>query len=406
MEPERRCQRCGQIIPWGYQECPLCSERSGYFWWVRRDTFLATVIGFLIVLSFFTGFTVRRFHAVERDLAQDWYRRGQQALDAGRAREALSDFRNALAYSRENPLFQLRLAQALEGTGRDEEARVYLLSLRDREPGNGPVNLELARLAVREHAIPEAVQYFHDAVYCEWSGDPVVQRRAVRLELVRFLLASDQKADARADLIAVAANLPPDPNLQTEVGQLLVRAGGIDDALSLFHQALTEEPHSTAALGGLGECYFLSDQFAKAEFYLNRALQHNPRLTEAAHMRDTAQLVMNMDPFVRSIRERERERRVRQAFDQAMTRLATCAARRRVNLQAASGDPLQTLYIQATAFRPTINRHSIGHDSEWVSNTMDLVFEIEKSAAEMCGAPQGPDLALLLIARAQEGTQP
>lgn len=406
MEPERRCARCGQIIPWGCQECPLCTERSGYFWWVRRDTFLAVVIGFLFVLMFFTGFAVRRFHALERNLAQDWYRRGQQALEAGRARQALSDFRNALAYARENPLFELRLAQALEGTGRDEEARIYLLSLREREPGDGLVNLELARLAAREHAIPEAVQYYHDAVYCEWSGDPVVQRRAVRLELVKFLLASDQKSDARAELIAVAANLPPDPSLQTPVAQLLVQAGGIDDALRLFRQALTEEPHLAQALAGLGECYFLSNHFPQAELYLTRALQHDPKLTQVAQMRSTAQLVMNLDPFIRSLHERERESRARQDFEQAMTRLASCAAQRRINLQAASGDPLQTLYIQATAFRPIMARHRTGHDSEWVASTMDLVFEIEKAASQMCGEPHGPDLALLLISRAQEGTQP
>jgi hypothetical protein len=92
------------------------------------------------------------------------------------------------------------------------------------------VNLELARLAVREHAVSEAVQYFHDAVYSEWEGDPVLQRRAVRLELVKFLLASDQQAAARAELIGVAANLPPDPELRTQVGVLLMNAGGYDDA--------------------------------------------------------------------------------------------------------------------------------------------------------------------------------
>ena len=406
MEPERRCPRCGQIIPWGSEECPICSERHGYFWWVRRDAFLAIVMGFLIVLLFFTGFVVRRFHAVERGLAQKWYSQGEQAIEAGHSGEALSDFRNALAYSRENSLYQLRLAQALEATGRSEEARIYLLSLRDREPGNGPVNLELARLAVREHAFPEAVQYFHDAVYCEWSGDPAVQRRAVRLELVKFLLASDQKAEARAELIAIASNLPADAELQAQVGQLLMKAGGYDDALRVFRQALAARPHSAPALAGAGECYFLTGQYTRAELYLGQALRQDPNLAQAGAMRDTARAVLDLDPFIRWLGEQERERRARHAFDQATTRLKACAAQRGIDLQASPSDPLQTLYARAIAFQSRIRQRTASRDSEGVSNTMDLVFEIERAASQACGAPQGPDLALLLIARAQEGTRP
>ena len=339
MELDRRCAKCGQAIPWGEPECPFCSERLGYFWSLRRDTFLVLVFVLLILLFVITGFAVRRYHAVERGLAQDWYSQGEQALKAGHAEAALADFRNALAYSRDNSLYQLRLAQALAATGRVQEARTYLLSLRDREPGNGPVNLELARLAVREHAIPEAVQYFHDAVYSEWDGDPVVQRRAVRLELVKFLLDSDQKAAARAELIAVAANLPPDAELQTQVGALLMKAGGYDDALRLFRQALAAKPHSAPALAGAGECYFLTGQYARAELYLDQALRQDPNLTQAAAMRDTARAVLDLDPFIRWLGEQERERRARQAFDQAMTRLEACAAQRGIDLQAAHRRP-------------------------------------------------------------------
>ncbi|MGO8792342.1 MAG: tetratricopeptide repeat protein [Terriglobia bacterium] len=406
MEPERSCPRCGRIIPWGCEDCPTCSEHRGYFWWVRRDAFLAMVMGFLIVLLFLTGFVVRRFHALERRLAQTWYDQGEQALKAGHSREALSDFRNALAYSRENSLYQLRLAQALEATARTEEARIYLLSLRDREPGNGPVNLELARLAVGGHAFPEAVQYFHDAVYSEWSGDPVVQRRAVRLELVKFLLASDQKAEARAELIAIASNLPADAELQTQVGQLLMRAGGYDDALRVFRQALALKPHSAPALAGAGECYFQSGQYTRAEVYLDQALRQDPNLKQAGAMRDTARVVLDMDPFARWLGEQERERRARRAFDQALTRLEACTAQRGINLQAPLSNPLQELYARAMAFQPSVRQRTHGGDSEWVSRSMDLVFEIEKAVSQACGAPHGPDQALLLIARAQEGPRP
>jgi len=406
MEAERRCPYCGHMTPWDSEECPFCSERRGFFSSLRRDTFLGGVFVLLILLFVVTGFTVGRYHGVERGLAQDWYSQGDQALKAGHAREALSDIRNALAYSRDNPLYQLRLAQALVATGRVQEARIYLLNLRERDPGNGLVNLELARLAVREHAIPEAVRYFHDAVYSEWEGDPAVQRRAVRLELVKFLLDSDQKAAARAELIGVAANLPPNAELQTQVGALLMKAGGYDDALRLFRQALTAKPHWAPALAGAGECYFQTGEYARAELYLDQALRQDPHLTQAAAMRDTARAVLDLDPFIRWLGEQERARRASQDFDQAMARLEACAAERGIDLKAADSGSLPTLYAEATTFRPRVLQRSLSRDSELLSTTMDLVFEIEKAASQACGEPQGLDRALLLIAREQEGARP
>jgi tetratricopeptide (TPR) repeat protein len=406
MEPGRRCAKCGQAIPWGEPDCPLCSERLGYFRSQRRDTFLIVVFALTILLFVITGYTVRRYHAVERSLAQDWYSRGEQALKASHAGAALADFRNALAYSRDNPLYQLRLAQALVATGRVQEGRTYLLSLRERQLGNGPVNLELARLAVREHDSPEAVQYFHDAVYSDWGGNPAVQRRAVRLELVDFLLHSDQKAAARAELIAVANNLPPDAKLQTQVGELLMKAGGYDDALRLFRQALAADPRSASALAGAGECYFQTGQYGQAKRYLDRALQLDPNLTPAAAIRDTARAVLDLDPFIPRLGEQERAQRARGAFRQAMTRLEACAAQRGIDLQGARGDLLQTLYAQATTFQPSMRQRSLSRDSELLSNTMDLVFEIEKAASQTCGEPKGLDLALVLIGRQQEGARP
>lgn len=406
MEPDRRCPQCGQIIPWGCEECPLCSAQRGYFWSVGRDTLLAIVSVVLVLLFVFTGIVVGRYHALERGLAQEWFNRGEQALHSGQARGALVDFRNALTYSRDNPDFQLRLAQALAATGRVEEARIYLVGLRDRDPGNGPVNLEMARLAAAQHDVPDAVQYYHDAVYCEWEGDAVAQRRAVRLELVHFLLQADQKAAARAELIGVAANLPPDPSLHIQVGRLLMKATAYDDALTLFRRAVSADPHSAPAVAGAGECYYLTGRYALAEPYLNHALKLDPKLPGVASMRDTVRAVLDLDPFARWLGEGQRAQRAQQDFNLAVKRLQACAAQRGLDLKATGTDLLQVLGAQVTALQPDLRRRNAAHDSEWVSNTMDLVFEIEKATAQACGEPQGADLALLLISREQEGARP
>ena len=105
-------------------------------------------------------------------------------------REAVADFRNALAYSRDNDLYRLRLAQALMADHRPQEARSHLLSLWEKEPGDGTLNLELARLAAMWGDTPQAVRYYHAAIYGVWPDEPMAHRWQIRFELSEYLLAA------------------------------------------------------------------------------------------------------------------------------------------------------------------------------------------------------------------------
>jgi predicted Zn-dependent protease len=369
------------------------------------------MLGFLILLFVITAFAVRFYHDVEKGYAHDWYARGEEDLRAGHADAALVDFRTAVSYSHDDERYQLRLAQALMATrqpgGAGTEARTYLLNLWEREPGNGTVNLELGRLAARDHAVPDVLRFYHGAIYGAWEDDPVGKRRAARLELVQVLLDLGQKASARAELIALTAGLPADPALQTQVGTFLLQVAGYDDALKLFRGALASEPRLAPALAGAGECYFQNGRYAEAERYLARAVREDPHLAQAAARRDTAQAVLNIDPFDRRLSATERARRAALAFDTALACLQNCAAQRGVDLTAllaqagAGNDPLQNLYAQATKLKPRVKELNLRRDSELLSNAMDVAFEIEQTTAYACGAPQGLDLALLLIAREQ-----
>lgn len=164
MDPDCRCRKCGQVIPWGQVEWPLCGEHGSFLWKLRRETFLLLSLRTLIVLFAVTGFAARSFHAKEKFVAQDWFTRGENDLRAGHAEAAVEDLRTALVYSRDNPLYELRLAQALAAGGQLDQAWAYLVSLWEREPGSGIVNLELARLAVRTQSLADALRYFHGAI--------------------------------------------------------------------------------------------------------------------------------------------------------------------------------------------------------------------------------------------------
>jgi tetratricopeptide (TPR) repeat protein len=268
------------------------------------------------------------------------------------------------------------------------------------------VNLELARLAARDHAVSDALRFYHGAIYGEWDDDPVLRRRTARLELVEFLLDAGQKDAARAELIAQAADLPADPALQTKVGNLLLRVAGYDDALKLFRQALREEPHLAPALAGAGECYFQNGDYAHAERYLGRAVQQDPHLTQAAAMLDTAQAVLNLDPFNRRLDNTERARRAVLAFNSAQARLENCSVQRGIDLKTPGSDPLQALYALAIELQPRAQPRYLSRDSQLLSQVMDVAFEIEQATAHSCGEAQGLDLALLLMAREQGGSRP
>jgi tetratricopeptide (TPR) repeat protein len=404
MEVERRCAKCGKVIPWGESECPMCSEHATFLWSLRRDTFLLLTFLVLILLFIATGFAAKFYHAKERASAREWYNRGEAELKAGRASAAVEDFRDALAYSRDDPLYRLRLGQALVAAGRLDEARARLLALWEREPGNGTVNLELARLAVHQGALTDALRYYHNAIYGEWETDPAQHRRETRLELARFLLSAGEKAQAQSELIALAADLPRDATVEAEVGTLLLAAGEHDQALKLFREALDLRPRLGAALLGAGEVYYDLGDYRSAQVYLGRALEENPHLPRAASLAATSRAVLDADPFQRRLSRQERGHRTFRAFQLAIARLLNCAATRGVDLRSGSqSGTLQSLYAQAMDIQPDVQVSTLSDDADLRASTMDLVFDIEKITASVCGSPQGPDLALLLLGRTQGG---
>src|ERR1700758_5876826 len=112
-----------------------------------REIVLLTSLVLLLVFVIFTAFAARMYHKQYHVLGDEWFARGDQEFHSGNAAAALSDYRNALLYSPGNTNFQFHLAKALAATGRNDEARAYLVTLLSDSPGSGETNLELARIA-------------------------------------------------------------------------------------------------------------------------------------------------------------------------------------------------------------------------------------------------------------------
>jgi tetratricopeptide (TPR) repeat protein len=349
----------------------------------------------------FTGFVTRFYHTKEQALAREWFGRGETDLKANRASAALEDFRTALVYSPDNDLFQLRLAQALAATGRYEEARAYLLRLWTREPGSGRVNLELARLSAYENNLPDAIRYYHNAIYGAWSQDPAGRQRSTRLELVQLLLGQGDLREAQVELMALAATASTnDAALHIELGNLFLQAQDPDRALTEFRTALAVDRKQPEALAGAGHAAFLLGNYVQAEQYLDRAVRLDRKNTQAAEMLATARQAIAVNPFEMTLPDNERRQRVLRAFDAAEARLQTCASQRGESLSASPPQTaLQRLYAQAQTMRPNMNDRNLRQHPESMRQTMEFVFEAEQLAANECETPRGVDAALLLLAR-------
>ncbi len=404
MQAERRCEKCGQVIPSGEQICPTCGGGGRRLWSISRNVFLLAIFLILIVLFVAATFAVKAYQAKESALAKQWYAWGERDLAAHHAEAALQDFQSALMYSRDDSHIELQLAKALAAAGHLSEARVYLLGLWEDEPGNGTFNLELARLAAESHLPSEAIQYYHNAIYGQWDDDPPRHRRQTRLELAEFLLSIGQDSQAQAELLALTSDLPRAPELQTKLATLLLKTGEYEHAAPIFRQVLRIHPDDNPALEGAGEASFDMGDYRDARRYLTHAKHEGPLSAHAQSLLETAALVLEADPLAPRLSGRERVRRALQAFAQGMKRLDECATARSVSFENGQELPdLQKIHSLALALQPKVQERTLARDSDLLIKVTDMAFDIEKVTDRYCGEPHGLDLALLLLSRIEEG---
>jgi tetratricopeptide (TPR) repeat protein len=362
---------------------------------------MLAVLSALAVVFFLAVTGLSHVYAAQREaLGNRWFSRGSTELNASHFGGAVSDFRAALLYSRDNYSYQLNLAEALLGLKRTSEAQAYLTNLWERQPENGYVNRELARICAQHGETDKALRYYHNAIYATWPDDEETGRRQTRLELINYLLSINARAQAQSELIALEANLGNHPSEQAQVGDLFVQVKDYENALGAFQIALKLDRHNTDAMRGAGLSAFELGRYVLAERYLKGATVANPRDTESATRHRTAELVLQMDPFQQGLSDARRNQIVVDAFAAAGRRLKSC------KMQGASFTaPLKqpTLAEAWQKMRPKITTWKLQRHPDLVDMAMNLVFQIERETVRSCEMPSETDTALLLIAISHEG---
>jgi tetratricopeptide (TPR) repeat protein len=362
---------------------------------LRRPIYVVSLS--LLAAGFFAfTFSVNRLYAEKRShLSTYWFQQGQAELEEGRPQNAIPDLRTALLYSHENSRYQLNLARALAAANLTPEARSYFLNLLEEEPGSGPVNLELARLAAKNNDPNQARRYFNGAIYGAWDTDPILKRQQVRQELISFLIANDLKTQAHGELMTYTAEMPNTPNAQLWVARTFTKLGDDRSALDFFVAASQTNRRDVTALLGAGWAAFRLGRYREAVEYFKGAesLHEDPSTLQ---MIELVTSVIELNPFDSSISAAERRHRLVLAMGIADQRLKTCADSHDVDLDTVSGDPLQLARSQWSylnrQLRGTYNNSGL---VQLLAPAASLITNIEQNGG--CGAQTLNDQAMLRI---------
>jgi tetratricopeptide (TPR) repeat protein len=408
-----------RTIPFFRASAPLTpAERLAKRQLIFQDTLvLFSVFAVTCVLAVLTWLIFRSYSQHQSDAAARWKRRGEDALAHGNAKAAVYDLRTALGYGQDDPSTEVELARALAmlGTPRSlQEAVVYLNTLWEKEPGNGNINLQLARVLARQGQMRSALDHYHAAIYGVWNGNGAVQGRQARLEMVRYQISLGRFNDARGELLIAAGNDTSTATLM-EVAGLLAEAHAPADALHMYHQVAQRRPVVVQALEGTGQMAFLLGRYRTAREYLERALNAASTAhpladrTLAEKNLHLANGVMAIYPSP-TLPQRERLRRTLRAYNVARKRYTACAngsagqnnPPQKGNVQIQMNQEMATLGNRWQAARPRLTVAALADDAQLEQATMQLVYDTEQVTEHACGEPTGEDAALLRIAASPE----
>jgi tetratricopeptide (TPR) repeat protein len=363
----------------------------------RRILILAGLLVLAILAFLLVGRLVRRYGEQEKALARRMFAQGNAEQAAGQLERALEDYRAALQYDRTNFTYQLSLARALRDSGRTAEARDYLLTLWENNPQDGAINLALGRLAVREGSVDNAVHYYHNAVYGIWPDDADKHRFAAEFELIEFLLREGAVPQAQAELISLEASHPADLDTRLRIAELFARSHDSEHALASYQEALRRDRNNVAALSGAGQAALALGRYRISQNYLRAASELNPNDLAASSSLQLVTMILQSDPMAPHISSGQQRERIKSLLAQADTRLASCAQTHGVDLHNGNANGMLSLQARLDSMKNEMKHPNAGTEEDAASSALDLVGEIERQTAELCGPPAGIDAALLRI---------
>lgn len=380
-----------------------------------------------VCIAVLTYFFFHSFKEHRRVLEMRWFARGQVALSTGRPQDAVEDFRSALSLSAANASYEMSLAEALAAAGHTEEAYTYFSTLHETEPGDGFLNLQLARLEVRRRNAPAAIDFYRSALNGAWLGQGTERRLQIRLELAKYLLSLGKVNDAQGELLTAEGNSLDKPSALFEIAGLLKQADDPSDAWTAYQRV---ERHAGAnpplvLQSLLGEAQIASSmgQYKRAALALDRYMakrkQHRAASSsqeKQAVSRQLAQLqrMLQLIPFY-GLQPKQRAERILLEADIAHKRFVDCAGQlqspsttqpspTQPNATTPDSTALAALGVQWQQLAP-IHAAALSGDADLQQNLIAWSNQTELLTAKLCGAPGGDNALLLKLAQVPDKTE-
>ena len=206
-----------------------------------------------------------------------------------------------------------------------DEAQSHLEQLAQEDPTSGQINLLLGRLAVQQHKLKQAVDYYQRGVYEYWPQSEFPQRRQARWELATLLSKTGDRSGFIAELMQLYTNLPvQDIAQKLKVGFLLLANGATSEASRIFQDLVKQAPQNAEAHRGLGEAHFSNGDYVSARHELQRALRLNPNNKESMQTLSVTNDVIDMDPALPYIGGFEQVRRSRNLLSRVIKDIEEC----------------------------------------------------------------------------------
>ena len=369
---------------------------------------LLSLLGITLALAVLTYFFFSSFRVHRQILEARWYQRGQNAMAAGRAADAVEDYRSALALSSGNRTYELALAQALAAAGRIDEAYAYYSTLREAKPGDGLLNLRLARLAVQKKNPAEAIAYYRAALNGDWIAEGVSRRREARLELAAYLLTQHMPAQAQAELLTAEGNALENPAAMNQIAALLNQAGFRSDALTAYQRTLQHapagSPESLQALLGvdhvaetLGE-YSVAIQALQRYVSQARPAAHPPVPADVAEAAlDRLQRLQSLNPLS-SLPPRQLAERLLQDAAIARRRFTSCSTQQMALMLTAPGAASLASLEPEWKKLAGASAAQLAAKPSLQDEVQSTINQTEIWTNKLCGAPAGDDALLLQLA--------
>ncbi len=281
----------------------------------------------LVLLFSFTAALNSAYHNTRQSRAEARYQAGESLAAAGKRTEAAEEFRAALTYVHNDPRYRMALARTLIDLGRWGEAESYLSELREDDPTSGPINLMLARIALRDRRQQDAVTYYQRAIYGLWPDHPAENRTAARFELVELLEREGQEKQVLAELLDLADETPDsDVASQQKVATMLLAHGSPQHAADLFENILGENPRDAQAEKGLADASFALADYSGALKEYREAEKLGLKDSDIVSRISACNAVLELDPTVVRLSAGQRFQRAQQLVRLTLESATACGA--------------------------------------------------------------------------------